>query len=101
MRLIANVALILSACCEVFGQSATPSRVFEVASIRPHPDPPHSIGISTSGNRLTVEASYVFSVILYAFNLKNYQMDIPKSVTFANDSMYDIMAKAQGDATPT
>jgi len=104
MRTIIGVALIFGvycgACGEAFGQSAPPALAFEVASIKPHPDPPHSINISTSGNRLTVEASYVPSIIVYAFNLKNYQIDIPKSATSAYD-MYDIVAKAEGDGTPT
>jgi hypothetical protein len=68
MRIIANVALVLALCCEAFGQSAAPSRVFEVASIRPHPEPPHSMGMSASGNRLTVEASYLGAVVMYAYS---------------------------------
>jgi len=74
---------------------------FEVASIRAHPDAPHSIGISTAGNRLTVEASFTAAIILYAYNLKNYQLDVPKSLPEAFGTMYDIAATAEGGATPT
>jgi len=84
-----------------FGQSSPPL-TFEVASIRPHPEPPHSMGISTAGNRLTVEASYLAAVIMYAYNLKNYQIDISRAlVPAAFDTMYDIAAKAEGDGAPT
>jgi uncharacterized protein (TIGR03435 family) len=105
MRTVVGIALIFGACCgayrPAFGQSAPATPAFEVASVKPHPDPPHSMGISTSGGRLTVEASYVSAVIMYAYNLKNYQIDIPKSLASANDAMYDIVAKAQGDGVPT
>jgi uncharacterized protein (TIGR03435 family) len=94
IRAAASLTFLL-ACC-AFSQ-----RTFEVASIRPHPDPPHSIGISTAGNRLTVEASFTGPIILYAYNLKSYQIDIPKSLYAATDTMYDIAAKAGGDGTPS
>lgn len=100
MRTILSVGLIFGAHFVAFCQS-TPLPAFEVASIRLHPDPPHSINISTAGNRLTVEGSYVFAIIMYAFNLKNYQIDIPKSLAPGLDTMYDIAAKAEGDGTPT
>jgi uncharacterized protein (TIGR03435 family) len=100
MRAVLSVGLIFGAHFVASCQS-TPLPAFEVASIRPHLEPPHSINISTAGNRLTVEASYVFSIIMYAFNLKNYQIDIPKSLDPSPDAMYDIAAKAEGDATPT
>ena len=59
------------------GRGQAPAKLeFEVASIRAHPDPPHSIGISTTGNRLTVEASFTGAIIFYAYNLKNYQLDV-------------------------
>ena len=97
--MIRKIASLTVLVCAAFGQPAAPL-TFSVASIRPHPDPSHSIGISTSGNRLTVEASYVGVIILYAYNLKNYQLDTSKSLP-ANDTMYDIAAKAEGDGTPT
>jgi uncharacterized protein (TIGR03435 family) len=98
-RTIASLAALLA--CSMWGQPAASPRAFEVASIRPHPEPPHSIGISTTGNRLTVEASFVSGIILYAYNLNNYQLDIPKSVFPVYDTMYDIAAKAEGEGTPS
>ena len=48
-----------------------------------------------------VQASFTGAIILYAYNLKNYQLDIPKSLPQAYDTMYDVAAKADGDGTPT
>jgi uncharacterized protein (TIGR03435 family) len=97
---IGMASLFLFATNAASGQA--PAKLeFEVASIRAHPDPPHSIGISTAGNRLTVEASFTGAIILYAYNLKNYQLDVPKSLPQAYDTMYDIAARAEGNGTPT
>lgn len=97
LRTLASFTVL---ACVALGQPAAPL-TFSVASIRPHPDPPHSIGISTSGNRLTVEASYVGAVIAYAYDLKNYQLDVPKALPAAFDAMYDIVAQADGDGEPS
>jgi uncharacterized protein (TIGR03435 family) len=96
---IGLAGLFLFATNAARGQA--PTKQFEVASIRAHPDPPQSIGISTKGNRLTAEASFPGLIILYAYNLKNYQLDVPKSLPQAYDTMYDIAARAEGDGTPT
>ena len=96
---ISLAGLFLFATNAARGQ--VPAKQFEVASIRAHPDPPHSIGISTAGNRLTVEASFTGAIILYAYNLKNYQLDVPKSLPEAYDTMYDIAARAEGDGGHT
>jgi uncharacterized protein (TIGR03435 family) len=72
---------------------------FEVASVKVHPDPPHIIGIKTSGPRFHADAETVGGLIMYAYNLQNYQLSLPKSDQ--NDVYYDIEAKAEGDATPT
>ena len=102
MRITAKSALLFVLWSTASAQSPAPARVFEVASIRPHLEPPHSIGISTSGTRLTVEASFVFGLIMYAYDLKNFQVSsLPGSNSDLFQTMYDIQAKAEGEGIPT
>jgi uncharacterized protein (TIGR03435 family) len=80
------------------GQPAS-TRVFEVASVKPHPDPPHIIGVKTTGARLIADAETVGGLVMWAYNLKNYQVTgtDPSPV---GDTMFDVVAKAEGDDTP-
>jgi uncharacterized protein (TIGR03435 family) len=87
-------AILICATLAACGQS------FEVASVRPHPGPAHSINITTSGPLLRAEAEFVNGLVLYAYNLKNYQLDWAPGLKF-DESMYDIVAKAEGDGEPT
>ena len=74
---------------------------FEVASIKVHPDPPHSIGITTSGLRLEAQAERVRGLVMWAYDLKNYQVDSPPAVySPVGDTMYDILAKAEDGPPP-
>ncbi|HKE24041.1 MAG TPA: TIGR03435 family protein [Bryobacteraceae bacterium] len=85
----------------VWGQSAPFAPSFEVASIRVHPDPAHVIGITTSGVRLQAQAEMVRGLIMWAYGLKNYQVDSPPAVySPVGDTMYDIAAKVEGDTPP-
>jgi uncharacterized protein (TIGR03435 family) len=56
-----------------------------------------------SGPRLTVEASSVPELIMYAYDLKPYQVALSTSPheTWYGEVWYDIAAKAEGDATPS
>ena len=101
MRTMMGAALIFGACCEAFGQSAPPPRAFEVASVKPHPGPVPRIDISTSGSRLTAEAYTVLGLIMYAYNLRNDQVSRTTSLLTVGDTMYDIVAKAEREGTPT
>jgi len=74
---------------------------FEVASVKIHPDPPHIIGISTAGARITVQASFIRSLVAYAYDLKDYQIAWAPGLKYDFDTMYDITAKAEGDTVPT
>ncbi len=78
---------------------AVHAQSFEVASIKVHPEPPHIIGITTSGPRFRAEAQMVGGLIMYAYNLQNYQLS--QSNSKGDDVYYDIEAKAEGDAAPT
>jgi uncharacterized protein (TIGR03435 family) len=74
---------------------------FEVASVRLHEKLGGTIGLSTSGPRLTAEAKTVQSLIMYAWELKSYQVPESPVLRPFGDSFYDITAKAAGDFTPS
>lgn len=77
---------------------------FEVASIRPNPGPWHTLhGYSSSGPMLTLEAYTVSDLIGEAYGLKNYQVTMAESgmQPIVYGTYYNIVAKAEGDGTPT
>lgn len=95
----AGASVVLAGC--LCGQSGPPGAMFEVASIRVHPDPPHYIGITTSGVRLDARAETVRGLVIWAYNLKNYQLTSASAVeSSVGDTMYDIAAKAEDGAAP-
>jgi bla regulator protein blaR1 len=101
LRAALGAALALLACSEAFGQTASPARVFEVASIRPRTGPYSRIGVSTSGPRLTAEATTVLGLIMYAYGVKNFQVARTPALAAAGDTAYDVLAKAEGEGVPT
>ena len=77
---------------------------FEVASIKPNPGPWHVLlGYSSSGPRLTLEAYTVSDLIEEAYGLKNFQVMLAESRArqVVYDAHFNIVAKAEGDGTPT
>jgi bla regulator protein blaR1 len=78
-----------------FGQS------FEVASIKPRQGPIGSMfQVSSSGPRFTCQACPIRPLVLHAYNLQSYQIYFPQSFT-DYETVYDIVAKADGDTTPS
>jgi len=76
--------------------------VFEVASIRENPGPWHvRMGYTASGPRLTLESWVVSELIAEAYGLKGYRVIIPDSLRSVVGTVYDTMAKAEGDGAPT
>ncbi|HLW75331.1 MAG TPA: TIGR03435 family protein [Bryobacteraceae bacterium] len=83
------------------GQSPpSPAPSFEVASIRVHQGRGR-IGVTTSGNRLTARPALAGSLIMYAYDVKSYQLDDSLSRSPVAEIFYDILAKAEGDRVPT
>jgi len=74
---------------------------FAVASIRPVQNM-HSLGVvSTSGPRLDMAGENFRGLIMYAYDVKNYQIvDSPAVAAFVND-WYEVHAEADVDAKPT
>src|SRR5579863_8035841 len=98
---LGSALLILQLSSPGLGQTAPSDRKFEVASVKLH-EGPGSIGITTSGLRLNAEAEGVWGLIMYAYNLKSYQLSLsgPQRETLG-EMFYDVAAKADGDAPPT
>ncbi|WP_158820365.1 TIGR03435 family protein [Granulicella sp. S156] len=81
---------------------ASPTRAFEVASIRPHQGLPHVIGgFSSSGPRLTLEAYTWMALIEEAYNLKGYQVSASGPDLPSQETYFDIAAIAEGNSSPT
>ena len=85
----------LGCLCAAFAQ--TPR--FEVASIRER-IPPFSrmYVITASGPRFQCEACAVIELIMYAYDLKIYQVSFPPSFR-DRETRYDVVAKADGAPT--
>jgi uncharacterized protein (TIGR03435 family) len=103
MRFVLTIALA------VFALGAQP-RAFEVASIRLRQGPISRMAMfSSSGPRLTLEAYSPMELVREAYSLELYQVSFAASIaasTAASISQpeatyYDIVAKADGDATPS
>jgi len=96
-----GVGLIVLMSSAVCGQPAPP-RAFEVASIRPHEGPLHTIlGFSSSGTRVMLEGYLPVYLVMEAYKLKIYQVSFAPSAPHPDDDYYDIVAKAEGDGAPT
>lgn len=97
IRTIARASWIVLMSFGLFGQS------FEVVSVKPHP--PHQrnahIGVYTSGPRLNADAANPVTLIMYAYNLKYYQIPSTPALLPFGDEFYDIAAKAEGDVAPS
>ena len=72
---------------------------FEIASIREHKGEFPKLGITTSGPRLTAMA-WVGDLIRYAYDLKDYEL-IGESSSNIFDTIYEVMAKAEGSTEPS
>jgi uncharacterized protein (TIGR03435 family) len=97
MRVIATLLLAV----HTLALFAQPAPEFEVASIRPHQPPLHTImGLTISGPRITMEGYTVAMLIMEAYHLKGaWQVSFAASP--GNDDQlsayYDVVARASGD----
>jgi uncharacterized protein (TIGR03435 family) len=73
-----------------FGQS------FEAASIREHTGRVPRIGVTPSGNRVSMEAMWLSDLVSYAYGLKDYQ--VSGGPSWVNKVRWDITAEAEGEA---
>ena len=98
-RVICCLLVLALAGGSLYGQAG--ARKFEVASIKPHVEPPHIMGVQVSGSRLTADAETVRGLVMWAYNLKNWQVSGPGNPDPVGDTFYDVVAKAEGETPPT
>jgi uncharacterized protein (TIGR03435 family) len=86
----------LCAVWSAFAQATPAVTPFEVVSIRPHQGPMRTLWIETSGPRVSWEAANLRMLVMYAYDLRNYQVagSIP---LLTGDDRFTILAKAEGD----
>jgi uncharacterized protein (TIGR03435 family) len=95
MRVTAASALILATLCGAFGQS------FEVASIKVRQGAPQW-KFAISGTRLTIESYTLFGLLREAYNVQSYRIQLAGAppLLLSNDTLYDVIAKAEGEGNP-
>lgn len=85
------------------------AQTFEVASIKPHPlavdkpllKNPNVNPVHISGNRVTLEMVGLKDLVMAAFGVKEYQVSGVPAWASRLDRLYDIAAKAPGNAAPS
>ena len=82
-------------------QPMAPQRSFEAVSIKPHDGPMLRLGVTTSGLRLTADASNAAMLVMYAYNLQGFQLAGAAPLLQDYNARWDIFAKAEGDSKPT
>jgi uncharacterized protein (TIGR03435 family) len=101
LTVIRAAALVSLAFWPLLAQPGPPARYFEVASVKLHVDPKTRPDISTSGSRFDAQAKSVLPLILYAYNLRTYQVPPTPALLTLENIRYDIAAKAEDTAVPT
>jgi uncharacterized protein (TIGR03435 family) len=110
MKGIALSGLLLLIPLGILGQpSSAPS--FEVSSVKLHAFRPGTVGfgpgtggaganIRINGNRVTIGLSTFIRLVMAAYKVKDFQIaGVPG--TLGPDQFYDIIAKVEGEGTPT
>jgi len=102
MKSIAASLILVSAIG--FCQSAAPA--FEVAPVKRIVLPPGTFAFTSgpakpqlSGNRVALSSANLRTLLMFAYDVTDKQISIPKEVTIPGD-IYDIAAVAPGEATP-
>jgi uncharacterized protein (TIGR03435 family) len=100
-RSIAGTGLIGLLAIAAFGQPADTARSFEVASVKVHEGPMRRLGVTTTGQTLTADSANIRMLVMYAYNVKNFQVSGPAPLLAADNTRWDIVAKAPGDHPPS
>jgi uncharacterized protein (TIGR03435 family) len=105
MRVLTNLACFFMLLVPAArSQTAIPPGplAFEVASIRHNPGPWREIqGLYSSGPNLRLIAWSAKSLIMEAYNLMEHEVVCPVCASTGTPDLYDILAKAEGDAPRT
>ena len=103
----AGIAILLLAGVLNASRLEPTSRLqFEVASVKPSPYKNEgSIGTRVSGNQLISQHQPLAELILYAYDIKDYQLSGGPSWVYSGDlygsDVYEVLAKSGGESVPT
>jgi uncharacterized protein (TIGR03435 family) len=92
-------ALFIVLFCARYGRAQATRPEFEAASIKLHQGAVTKVDLAISGPRVTVDSYDVGSLITDAYSLRDYQL--LGGAEWTRSEPYDIVAKAEGDGTPT
>lgn len=91
------VSLVLLSSMFGFAQ-----KTFEVASVKIHEGPSRGRpGVFTSGTRLEGNARTVVTLVMFAYDVKSYQVPPTRALEPFGDTFYDIDARAPGESPPS
>jgi uncharacterized protein (TIGR03435 family) len=96
MRLRFAIAAVSAFACTAFSQQPKPA--FDVATIRTHQGPSPYVGFRPSGSRFDATAVNVAGMVMFAYDLKSYQ--VAGGPDWTESIPWDITAKAPGDGAP-
>jgi uncharacterized protein (TIGR03435 family) len=107
MRELNFFVLFVCACAATSGQHPVPAArlEFEVASIKPQQwTGQGSVGIFVRGDTLDAEHASLFSLVTFAYNLRDVQLSggppWVKRDVLASSELYQVIAKAPGEPPP-
>jgi uncharacterized protein (TIGR03435 family) len=100
MDAVRRILGLLLAALSALGQTSTPPRSFEVVSIKLDTDRRVRPAISTSGTRFTAQAKNMLTLLIYAYNLRSYQIVRTPAIEAFGEDRFDITATASGEAVP-
>ena len=61
----------------------------------------YRLGVATVGQRLTADCANVRTLVMFAYNVKNFQVTGPAALLTKDEDRWDIVARADGDKAPT
>lgn len=98
LRVLAAAALLAAA----LGAQSPPPTAFEVASIRQHTGPLHTMDTtSISGTLVRYQGYTVGALVREAYHLNRYQLSLAGSPDWAERTFYEIEARAPGTGAVT
>jgi uncharacterized protein (TIGR03435 family) len=101
MATISRTAVFLIAGWGAYPQAPATPRSFDVVSVKLDADRRVRPSISTSGPRFIAQAKNITTLLIYAFNLRGYQIAHSPAIEAFGDDRFDIAATASGEGRPT
>jgi uncharacterized protein (TIGR03435 family) len=92
-------AVSFTAMTAATAQNASPS--FEVASIKPNTSGPQGMGAQfLPGGKFTASGATLWALILMAYRVAPFQIEVPKGLDWVSEALYEVDAKAEATVFP-